>query len=46
MSSCKVLEEVVDIEKELARVKVVRVKIAQSVQRTPLPIAERPAWRI
>jgi hypothetical protein len=46
MSSCKVLEEVVDIEKELARVKVIRVKIAQSVQRTPLPIAERPAWRI
>jgi hypothetical protein len=46
MPSCKVLEEVVDIEKELARVKVVRIKTVRSVQRTPLPIAERPAWRI
>ena len=46
MPSCEVLEEVVDIQKELARVKVVKVKVVRSVRRTPLPIAERPAWRI
>jgi hypothetical protein len=46
MSSCEALGEVLDIEKELARVKVVRVKIVRSSQRAPLPIAERPAWRM
>jgi hypothetical protein len=46
ISSCEVIGEVVDIEKVLARVKVVRVKIARSSKRTPLPIAERPAWRM
>jgi hypothetical protein len=46
MSSCEVLGEVLDIEKELTKVKVIRVKVVRSVQRTPLPIAERPAWRI
>jgi hypothetical protein len=45
--SCREIpEEVVDIEKELTRVKVVKVKIIRSVQRAPLPISERPAWRI
>jgi hypothetical protein len=46
MSSCETPGEVLDIEKELTRVKVVRVKVFRSVQRDPLPIAERPAWRI
>jgi hypothetical protein len=45
-SGCEVLGEVLDIEKELTRVKVVLVKVVRSVQRTPLPIAERPAWRM
>jgi hypothetical protein len=46
MSSCEASGEVLDIEKELTRVKVVRVKVFRSVQRAPLPIAERPAWRM
>jgi hypothetical protein len=45
-SSYEAPGEVLDIEKELTRVKVVRVKIFRSVQRAPLPIAERPAWRM
>jgi hypothetical protein len=42
----EVFGEVLDIEKELTRVKVVRVKIVRTIQRAPLPIAERPAWRM
>jgi len=45
-SNCEAPGEVLDIEKELTRVKVVRLKVFRSVQRDPLPIAERPAWRI
>ena len=46
MSSCEAPGEVLDLEKQLTRVKVVRVKISRSVQRAPLPISERPAWRM
>jgi hypothetical protein len=46
MSRCQVRGEVLDVEKELTRIKVVKVKIVRSVQRSPLPINKRPAWRV
>lgn len=38
--------QVVDIEKQLTRIKLVKVPSGRHVQRNPVPIAERPAWRL
>jgi hypothetical protein len=42
----EVAGEVVDIEQQLTRVKVVRVKISRNVHRSPVSVAQRPAWRV
>lgn len=42
----EVMGEVVDIEQQLTRVKVVKVRTGRIVHRTPPSVADRPAWRL
>jgi hypothetical protein len=42
----EVAGDVIDMEEQLSRIKVVKVPTGRHVHRSPVPIAERPAWRV
>jgi hypothetical protein len=42
----EVAGDVVDIEEQLTRIKVIRVPTGRYVSRVSLPAAKRPPWRV